>query len=90
MSKKVNKVLNILTHDTWFHIFSMTSIGLIITSFFIPPTGIIDSSVFVAVGELFGFASLWEIHIAIKKGFDAKVTHNNTTIEINNDNEDLK
>ena len=90
MSKKVNKVLNILTHDTGFHIFSMTSIGLIITSFFIPPTGIIDSSVFVAVGELFGFASLWEIHIAIKKGFDAKVTHNNTTIEINNDNEDLK
>lgn len=82
---KVKKVVNILSHDIWFHIFSLTSIGLILTSFFIPPTGIIDSSVFMAVGEIFAFAALWEIHIAIKKGMDAKISHNNTTIEINND-----
>lgn len=82
---KVKKVVNILSHDMWFHIFSLTSIGLILTSFFIPPTGIIDSSVFMAVGEIFAFAALWEIHIAIKKGMDAKISHNNTTIEINND-----
>lgn len=82
---KAKKIVNILTHDMWFHIFSLTSIGLILTSFFIPPTGIIDSSVFVAVGEIFGFAALWEIHVAIKKGMDAKITHHDTTIEINND-----
>jgi len=82
---KAKKVVNILTHDMWFHIFSFTSIALILTSFFIPPTGIIDSSVFMAVGEIFAFAALWEIHIAIKKGMDAKISHNNTTIEINND-----
>lgn len=74
--------------DMWFHIFASTSIMLIVTSFFIPPTGIIDSSVFMGVGELMGFAAIWEVHIAIKKGLDAKVTHNNTTIEINNDKED--
>lgn len=72
--------------DMWFHIFASISMMLIITSFFIPPTGIIDSSVFVGVGELFGFAALWEVHIAVKKGIGAKVQHNNTTIEINNDN----
>ena len=71
--------------DMWFHIFASTSLLLIITSFFIPPTGIIDSSVFMGVGELMGFGALWEVHLAIKKGMDAKIQHNNTTIEINND-----
>ena len=71
--------------DIWFHIFATISIVLIVTSFFIPPTGVIDGSVFAGVGEIFGFAALWEVHIAVKKGIDAKVTHNNTTIEINND-----
>lgn len=72
--------------DIWFHIFASTSLMLIVTSFFIPPAGIIDSSVFAGVGELFGFGALWELHVAIRKGIDAKVTHNNTTIEINNEN----
>lgn len=72
-------------NDMWFHIFATISIVLIVVSFFIPPTGVIDGSVFAGVGELFGFAALWEVHLAIKRGIDAKVTHNNTTIEINND-----
>lgn len=86
--KKLRKIEKILAHDIWFHIYSFTSIGLIVTSFFIPPTGIIDSSVFAAVGEIFGFAALYEVHRAIDKGIDAKVSHNNTTIEINNDDKD--
>lgn len=69
----------------WFHIFASTSIALIAASFVIPPIGIIDSSVLAATGELAGFAALWEVHVAIKKGLDAKISHNNTTIEINND-----
>lgn len=73
--------------DIWFHIFASTSLMLIVTSFFIPPAGVIDSSVFAGVGELFGFGALWELHVAIRKGIDAKVTHNNTTIEINNEND---
>ena len=81
----MRKVWNILMNDIWFHIFATTSIMLIVVSFFIPPTGVIDSSVFAGVGSLFGFAALWEVHLAIKRGIDAKISHNNTTIEINND-----
>lgn len=83
----MRKISKILMADIWFHIFASTSLMLIVTSFFIPPAGVIDSSVFAGVGEIFGFAALWEVHVAIKKGMDAKVTHNNTTIEINNDPE---
>ena len=84
----MKRVVKILISDIWFHIFATTSLLLIITSFFIPPTGIIDGSVFAGVGEIFGFAALWEIHVAVKKGIDAKVTHNDTTIEINNPDKD--
>lgn len=84
----VRKIGKILMADIWFHIFASTSLLLIVTSFFIPPTGVIDSSVFAGVGELFAFGALWELHVAIRKGIDAKVTHNNTTIEINNDKDD--
>lgn len=89
--KRLKKIEKILAHDIWFHVFSLTSIGLIVTSFIIPPTGIIDPSVFAGVGELMGFGVLWEVHIAVKKGMDAKMSHNNTTIEINNpDNADIE
>lgn len=81
----MKKVLRILGHDMWFHIFASTAIILIAASFIIPPIGIIDSSVLGAVGELAGFGALWEVHIAIKKGLDAKISHHDTTIEINND-----
>ena len=81
----MKKVVNILAHDVWFHIFAITALGLIVTSFFIPPTGIIDSSIFAGVGEIFAFGALWEIHIAIQKGIDAKIQHHDTTIKINND-----
>lgn len=74
--------------DIWFHIFATTSLLLIVTSFFIPPTGVIDSSVFAGVGELFLFAALWEVHVAIKKGMDAKLTKDDITIEINNPDTD--
>lgn len=84
----MKNICKCLMGDIWFHIFASLSIFLIITSFFIPPTGVIDSSVFVATGELFAFAALWEVHIAIKKGVDAKIQHNNTTIEINNDEDE--
>lgn len=81
----MRKVWKILMNDIWFHIFATISIVLIVVSFFIPPTGVIDGSVFAGVGELFGFAALWEVHLAIKKGIDAKISHHDTTIEINND-----
>ena len=63
------------------------SIGLIIGSFFVPPMGVIDGTVLAGVGELFGFATLATVIEAIKKGSDVSVTHNNTTVTVNNNDE---
>ena len=46
--------------------------------------GEINPSVIRAVGELFGFASLWTIVHGIDKGCDVALKHNNTEIDINN------
>lgn len=81
----MKKVLNILSHDIWFHIFASISLILIVASFILPPTGTIDPSVIGAVGEITGFGALWELHVAIRKGFDAKISHHDTSIEINKD-----
>ena len=81
----MKKILNILSHDIWFHIFASSSLILIAASFILPPTGVIDPSVIGAVGEIAGFGALWELHIAIRKGFDAKISHHDTSIEINKD-----
>lgn len=83
------KVITLLKRDFWFQLFSIIAVGLIVVSFFIPPTGVIDSSVFAGVGEIFAFAALYEVHRAIDKGVDASVTHNNTTITIDGKEEQL-
>lgn len=74
-------------HVYIFFITLLTSVGLLITSFFLPPQGEIHSSVIAAVGELIGFAALAEIVAALERGTKAKVTHNNTTIEVGEINE---
>lgn len=61
------------------------SVLLIVGSFFVPPMGVVDGSVLAAVGELFAFAALFMTWEALDRGIDAKVTHGNTTIELNND-----
>ena len=63
----------------------VTSLVLIGLGFVVPPMGNIDGSVLTAVGELFGFATLAVVDDAVYEGYDAKVTHGNTTIEVTND-----
>lgn len=63
----------------------LTSLVLIALGFVVPPMGIIDGSVLTSVGELFGFATLAVVADAIREGYDAKITHGNTTVEVNND-----
>lgn len=63
-------------------VLSFISVGLIVTSFFIPPQGVVDSSVLAAVGEIFAFAALFAVWEAVDKGIDAKITHGNTTITL--------
>lgn len=58
------------------------SIAMMVAGFLVPPTGQIDGSVLTATGILFGFATLEVVHIAIRKGVDAKVQHGKTTVAI--------
>ena len=79
-----------MIQDVGFHVLTTISIFLIVTSFFVPPLGIIDPSIFVGVGELFAFAGLWELHVAIRKGMDAKIRHGNTSMQITGDKTKLE
>ena len=60
------------------------AVGLLIGSFFMPPQGKIDGSVLSAVGEIIGIIAIFFAWEAVDRGIDAKVTHGNTTIELNN------
>ena len=63
-------------------VLSFIAVGLLIASFFVPPTGVVDGSVLAAVGEIFAFAALFAVWEAVDKGIDAKIVHGNTTISI--------
>ena len=62
------------------------SIGLFVTSFFLPPKGVIDPSVLAAVGETgilyILIFKLIEMIQSIKDGKYIKVKHNDTSIEV--------
>ncbi len=63
------------------------SLVLIALGFIVPPMGDIHPSVLTSVGELFGFATLAVVADAIRMGYDAKITHGSTTVEVNNNEE---
>lgn len=71
-----------LVHNAWFYVLSLLAVGLIVASFIVPPTGVVDPSVLGATGEIFAFAALGTVLQAINLGLGTKVTHNNTTIEV--------
>lgn len=75
-------------HKNVFLVCLITSVALIVISFFIPPLAVVDGSVLAAVGELFGFAALGEVAAAIERGHTASISHGNTTIEIKKDEEE--
>ena len=77
-----NVVRDVIVADIGFHILTTISIFLIVASFFVPPLGVVDPSIFISVGELFAFAALWELHIAVRKGLDAKISHHDTSISL--------
>ena len=60
------------TKDEWLIIgealTTAVALGLIIASFIVPPTGIIDPSVLQAVGEILVFPVIWMVPQAIKAG----------------------
>lgn len=88
MNDKLNRFFGDRFHKNVFLVCLITSVGLIIASFFIPPLAVVDGSVLAAVGELFGFAALGEVAAAVERGHTASISHGNTTIEIKKEEED--
>ena len=70
-----------------FWIFLGISACLMIASWFVPPMGVIDSSVLAAIGELQGFAALGVGFECIFAGMDVTLQKGDTTINVSrNDN----
>lgn len=67
------------------YILTAIAVGLIITSFFLPPTGVIDDSALIGASIFFAFAALITAQHAIDKGMDAKIKHGDTELTITND-----
>lgn len=78
---------NYLENNTFFWVFSIIGLLLIIVAFFLPPAAQIHQSVLYAVAEINGFAALGAVIKAIDKGSSATFHHNGTDLTINS-NED--
>ena len=79
---------NYLKDNTFFWIFSIIGVILIIVAFILPPLSVIDNTVLIAVGEIDGMIALGAVIKAIDKGESATFTHNNTSITIGKEKED--
>lgn len=64
-----------------FWITLVTSVGLIVAGFCVPPMGIIDGSILKGVGLLLGFATLSQIPIMIEVAGYFRMTKGDLTIE---------
>ena len=73
---------NYIANNTFFWLFSIIGILLIIIAFFIPPAAQIHQSVLIAVGEINGFIALGAVIKAIDKGRSASIKHNGTELDI--------
>lgn len=87
MGKVLQKIKMCIVGNFWFHVFAIFSLVLITASFLCPPLAVIDGSVLAAVGEVFAFAALWVLIKAMDEGHTATLTHNDTTITIDKEEE---
>ena len=76
-TRNVSKTTTLL-----FWLFGLSTIALLVASFIVPPTGVIDPSVLKGAAILFAFATLAEAREAIREGLGVKLTHGQTTIEV--------
>lgn len=70
-----------------FYISQVISVFLIVASFFMPPRGTIDPSVFASIGELFAFPALLGFYNIVMSGKSASITKGSTVIQVNKDEE---
>ena len=66
------------------------TVGLFVAGFCVPPHGEIDGSILAAGGILFAFATLETVHVALRKGVDAKVKHGQTELTIGDLNKETE
>ena len=78
---------NYLENNRFFIFFSIASLILIVAGFIVPPIGIIDSSVLIAVGELNGTLAIDAVIKSIDKGRSASIKHKDTEVIINGDDD---
>ena len=76
---------NHLENNNFFIFFSIAALVLIVAGFIVPPTGQIDSSVLIAVGELNGTLAIGAVIKSIDKGRSASIKYNGTELDINGD-----
>jgi hypothetical protein len=75
-------ILRMQWHTVAFAVCLAASIGLIVGGFFVPPTGVIDGSVLTAVGLLFGYATLGQVHSLVSRGKKVTLNHGSTSISV--------
>ena len=73
---------NYIQNNSFFIFFSVASLILIVAGFIVPPTGQIDNSVLIAVGELNGTLAIGAVIKAIDKGRSASIKHSGTEVTI--------
>ena len=77
-----------MENNTFFWLFSIIGLLLIIIAFFVPPAAYIEQSVLIAVGEINGFIALGAVIKAIDKGRSASIKHNGTELDITGNKDD--
>ena len=79
---------NYLKDNTFFWIFSIIGLLLIVIAFFVPPAAQIHQSVLIAVGEIDGLIAIGAVLKAIDNGGSATFQHNGTELTINSNEDD--
>lgn len=70
-----------------FYVLAGISTLMLIISWIMPPPWEVHSSVITAVAELFAFAALWTVLVAIENGGTAKITKGDVNVEIKQEQE---
>lgn len=68
-----------------FYVTLGVAIGLLITSFLLPPQGEIHPSVLRSAALLCFWPALAFVHVAMKSGKTARLQHGNTTVTVGDD-----
>lgn len=71
-----------------FYICLIASIVIGVTSFLIPPTGVIDASCLKFIALLLGFSALGVAGQNLANGKDVIFSHGDTKVEINDDEDE--